>query len=439
MSTYERIRPMFADVLGVARSKYIPIEQFEKHNAGTTNHCMTLFAQHYDKSLVPGAPGSGFFEGMPDVESRFDLANVRPGWDAGVGVVLSDLYFHDEPYAFSPRAALKSAIQAWQAKGLEPMIGMELEAYICEPDGTGGWRPATSETAMTYGVGPLVDRYGLVDDVMAQAKLCGLKLESVNSEYDSPQFEFTLRYSDALQAADDTFLFRQMAMEVAAKRGLRMTFLGKPLQSLAGSGLHVNFSLARGTPAGSPEAKNALVGTAKDPYELSTTARHCIAGLLEHHHALTALCAPTVNSYKRLRPGQMAGVWANWGIDHRFATVRIPAERGAATRIEHRLPCGSANPYLAITAILRAALLGVSKGAEPPDPETGDALVTANTERRTASNLASALDDLEANPKFIDAVGRDLVDNFVSIKRGEWDKFCEAVTDWEIRYYSPFI
>jgi glutamine synthetase len=84
-------------------------------------------------------------------------------------------------------------------------------------------------------------------------------------------------------------------------------------------------------------------------------------------------------------------------------------------------------------------LLGVSKGAEPPDPETGDALETANTERRTASNLASALDDLEANPKFIDAVGRDLVDNFVSIKRGEWDKFCEAVTDWEIRYYSPFI
>jgi glutamine synthetase len=432
MSPYERIRPIFADVLGVGRSKYIPIEQFEQRTQGATNHCVTLFAQHYDKSLVPGAPGSGFFDGMPDVESRFDLANVRPGWDAGVGIVVGDLYFHEEPYAFAPRNVLKNAIAAWQAKGFDPMIGMELEAYICEPDGTGGWRPATSDTAMTYGVGALVDRHGLVDEIMAQAKICGLKLESVNSEYDSPQFEFTLRYSDALQAADDTFLFRQMAMEVAARRGLRMTFLGKPLQNSAGSGLHVNFSLAR-------KGKNVLNGTAKDPHELSTTARHCIAGLLEHHHALTALCAPTVNSYKRLRPGQMAGVWANWGIDHRFATVRIPAERGAATRIEHRLPCGSANPYLAITAILRAALLGVDAATEPPDPETGDALETANTERRTVNNLASALDDLEANAAFVDAVGRELIENFVAIKRGEWDKFCEAVTDWEIRYYSPFI
>jgi glutamine synthetase len=432
MVTYERIRPIFADVLGVARSKYIPIEHFAQRTEGSTNHCVTLFAQHYDKLLVPGAPGSGFFDGMPDVESRFDLANVRPGWDAGVGVVLTDLYFRDVPYTFAPRNVLKNAIAAWQARGFDPMIGTELEAYICEPDGTGGWRPATSDTAMTYGVGALVDRHGLVDEIMAQAKLCGLKLESVNSEYDSPQFEFTLRYSDALQAADDTFLFRQMAMEVAARRGLRMTFLGKPLQNSAGSGLHVNFSLSR-------KGKNMLNGTGKDAHDLSSTARHCIAGLLEHHHALTALCAPTVNSYKRLRPGQMAGVWANWGIDHRFATVRIPAERGAATRIEHRLPCGSANPYLAITAILRAALLGVEAAVEPPDPETGDALETANTERRTASNLAGALNDLEANPVFIDSVGRDLVENFVSIKRGEWDKFCEAVTDWEIRYYSPFI
>jgi glutamine synthetase len=429
--TYERIRPIFADVLGIARSKYIPVEQLTEKPHGSTNHCVTLFAQHFDKTLVP-TPGSMFFEGMPDVESRFDMSEVRVGWDAGVGVVISDLYFHDAPYPYAPRTVLKNAIDAWKTKGFDPMIGIELEAYICEPDGSGGWRPAVSETAMTYGVGPLVDRHGLVDDVMRQAKVCGFALESVNSEYDSPQFEFTLRYNDALRAADETFLFRQMAMEVAAKRGLKLTFMGKPVQASAGSGLHVNFSVNR-------KGKNAFNGTGKDSFGLSAVARHSIAGLLEHHHALTALCAPTVNSYKRLRPGQMAGVWANWGVDHRFATVRIPRERGEATRIEHRLPCGSANPYLAITAVLRAALLGVESGVEPPEPETGDALETANTERRTAGNLADALNDLEQNSVFVDAVGRELVENFVAIKRGEWEKFNEAVTDWEIRYYSPFI
>jgi glutamine synthetase len=425
---FERIRPMFLDVIGNCRSKYLPAER-----AGHgTKHCITLFSQHFDKTMTAGAPGSEFFEGMPDFESRFDIADATQGWDDGVGVVCSDLYFRGELLPHAPRTVLRRAIEAWQAIGLEPMVGIEFEAYIMEPNGHGGWKLLDTPGAMTYSVGPSVDPHGLLDDIMAQAKVCGFKLESVNSEYDAPQFEFTLEYDKALAAADESFMFKQMAMEVAAKRGLKLTFIGKPSASLAGSGLHVNFSARKARGA------NAF-NDAKGEHGLSALALHSVGGLLAHHEALTAICAPTVNAYKRLKPGQLAGVWANWGIDHRSATVRVPAERGSATRIEYRLPDGAANPYLAIAAVLQASMLGVQGKIAPPPIETGDALETASTDRSTPPNLAAALDALVADEAFCAAIGQPLVDNFVAVKRDEWQKFSDAITDWELNYYTPFL
>jgi glutamine synthetase len=425
---FERIRPMFLDVIGNARSKYLPAER-----AGHgTKHCITLFSQHFDKTMTAGAPGSAFFEGMPDFESTFDVADARPGWDDGVGVVLTDLYFHGELLPHAPRTVLRQAIEAWQAIGLEPMVGIELEAYIMEPNGQGGWKLLDTPGGMTYSVGPSVDPHGLLDAIMAQAKACGFRIESVNSEYDVPQFEFTLEYDTALAAVDETFLFKQMAMEVVAKRGFKLTFIGKPSASLAGSGLHVNFS------ARTNDGTNAMNDTDGE-HGLSEVALHSIGGLLDHHEALTAICAPTVNAYKRLKPGQLAGVWANWGIDHRSATVRVPAERGGATRIEYRLPDGAVNPYLAVAAVLQASMLGIQGKVAPPPIETGDALETASTDRMTPPNLASALDALQADDAFCAALGQELCDNFIAIKRDEWQKFADAVTDWELNYYLPFL
>jgi glutamine synthetase len=425
---FERIRPIFLDVIGNTRSKYLPAQRAGRG----TKHCITLFSQHFDKTMTAGAPGSEFFEGMPDFESHFDLADVRPGWDPGVGVVITDLHFRGELLPHGPRTVLRRAIEAWQAIGLEPMVGIELEAYVMEPNGQGGWKPMETTGAMTYSVGPAVDPHGLLDEIMAQADACGFRLESVNSEYDTPQFEFTLEYDRAMAAVDETVLFKQMASEIALKRGLRLTFIGKPVATLAGSGLHVNFSARKARGA------NAF-NDAKGEHGLSSVALHSIGGLLDHHEALTAICAPTVNAYKRLKPGQLAGVWANWGIDHRSATVRVPAERGAATRIEYRLPDGAANPYLAVAAVLQASMLGINGKVAPPPIETGDALETASTDRMTPANLAAALDALVVDESFCAAIGQPLVDNFVALKRDEWQKFADAVTDWELSYYLPYL
>ncbi len=428
MAEFTRIRPLFPDHLGLARSKYLPVA-FAGHG---TKHCLTLFCQHFDKQMSPGAPHTGFFTGMPDCEAVFDLAAATPGWEPGVGVAVADLMYEGELVRWAPRTLLRRAVEAWQTLGYTAKVGIELECYLLEPDGHGGWKAIDTPGAMTYGVGPFVDPHGLLDEIMATAEACGLPLESVNSEYDAPQFEFTLHYTDALLAVDQTFLFKQMAQEIAVKRGLHLTFIGKPFAHLAGSGLHVNFSLVDAA------GINAMLA-AEGAYGLSDVARFAIGGLLEHHEALAAVCAPTVNAYKRLKPGQLAGVWANWGLDHRSATVRVPRERDASTRIEYRLPDGAANPYVAVAAVLQAALLGYNGRVEPPEIEEGDALETASTDRLTPPNLAAALDALEADQPFVEALGAEFVANFLPVKRDEWQKFADAVTDWELRYYLPYL
>ncbi len=181
-----------------------------------------------------------------------------------------------------------------------------------------------------------------------------------------------------------------MARETAYEFGLRLTFLGKPFPAKAGSGLHVNLSLA------TVDGHNAL----HDPDAadgLSALARQCIGGMLAHHRGLAALCASTVNAYKRLQVASLSGLFGNWGHDHRCAAVRVPAHRGDATRLEHRMPDGAANPYLAAAAVLQAARLGVVEMQSAPEPETGDGIESINTDVRVAEHLGAALDDLEAD------------------------------------------
>ncbi len=428
MTEFQRIRPMFADQLGLARGKYLPAG----FASSGTKHCMTLFAQHYDRDMTATTPYSGFLTGLPDMEAVFDIDDARRGWDPGVGVVVADLEYEGTLAPWAPRTVLRRAIEAWQAHGFEPMVGIELECYLMEPNGTGGWKLVDTPGGFTYTVGPMSDPYGLLDEIMDKAVECEFPLESVNSEYDAAQYEFTLHYGNALEAVDNAFLFKQMAQEIARKKGLHLSFLGKPHATQTGCGLHINFSATDAAGANAFNDSTKIHG-------LADVARYAIGGLLHHHEALAALCAPTVNAYKRLQVGQMAGVFANWGLDHRGSTVRVPKQRDAATRIEYRLPDSSANAYLAVAATLQAAMLGIAGAMEPPQIEEGDCYETANTDRRTPSNLSEALDALEADHVFVSTIGPEMVANFVAVKRDEWAKFSSAITDWELNYYLPFI
>jgi glutamine synthetase len=235
-----------------------------------------------------------------------------------------------------------------------------------------------------------------------------------------------------MKAADDAFLFRQMAREVLYKRGYLLSFLPKPFAEKSGSGLHFNLSFTQGD-GSNAFADDVASGT------LSDTMQGCIAGMLQHHEALAAIMAPITQSYARLQPASLSGYWANWGIDHRSVTVRVSAETGPAARIEHRMADCAASPYFAMAALLQAALLGVENGYTLPPQELNDGLETTGTDRHTPHDLTAALDALEADTTLSAAVGQELIDNFIAIKREEVRIVSEKSDDEQLAYYLHYI
>jgi glutamine synthetase len=428
MSSSERIRILFCDHLGLARGKYLPAWHAE---SGKARFCVGTYALTYSKDLIP-ATGSKMLEGLPDFEAVFDYAQARPGWEENTKVVIPDLEMDGKPLALCGRQLLKKSINDWSAKGLKVQIGIELEAYIMQKDSEGKWEPYDTPGAYVYGTGKAVDPAGLIDQIWEYAAQCNLPVESINSEFDSPQFEFTLRYADAMTAIDDIFLFKTMAKEIVASQGYLLSFMPKPLSDRGGNGFHVNISLL------DDKGENVLnAGDSKQV--LSEIGQQCVAGLINHHPGMSALLAPTVNSYKRLQPASLSGFWANWGYDHRGVTIRIPGERGPGLRIEHRTADCASNPYVATAAVLQAARLGVENNYELPPEETQDCFENVSTEICVPANLEAALDALEADKVLIDSLNPELIANFCDIKRKEWENYKVHTTDWELSNYLEFV
>ena len=370
-------------------------------------------------------------ESFPDVEARFSIDDVRPGWEPGTGVVVASITKDGVPIELAPRSILERVVGEWEAIGLRPMVGFELEAFLFEPDGERGWNPIHTPGSYVYGTGTAVDPSGTIQEIMETALEMGLDLESVNSEYDDGQFELTLRYDAALQAADDAFLFKVMAREVAAKRGYMLSFMGKPITERGGSGIHINLSLA------DMEGNNAFFDSS-DPDGLSDLARQCIAGIVNDHVSMTALVAPTVNAYKRLQPGSLNGFYANWGLDHRGVAVRVPPANESGVRLEHRLADGATSLHLAAAATLVAALRGVRMELECPPPESQDCITGVDTDVTVPLSLGAALDALESDKEFVEAFSPSYVEGFLAVKRAEWDRFMTHTTDWELEEYLPY-
>ena len=309
------------------------------------------------------------------------------------------------------------------------MVGLELETFVFQRDADGIFRPYDTPGAFVYGTGPQNDPAGLTDIIWSCAEEVGLPVESVNGEYDNGQFEMTLCFADALKACDDAFLFRLMAREIAFAEGYVLTFMPKPIPERGGSGLHVNFSFT----------DESGVNVISEGGDLSALAGQAVAGLIRHHEAMSAILAPTINSYDRLGPASMAGYWANWAEDHRLVTTRTSTENEASARLEHRMADGAANPYLAVATVLQAALLGVADKLPLPRAEDLDGLEDVRAIRHAPASLGRALDALEKDRRLADAVGALLVEALLVMKRDEVKRLSGRSKE-EIRdFYIPFI
>ena len=427
-----RLRLLIPDILGLERGKYLFGDVAE---AGHAAFCIGLYPLTTDKEILP-IRDQQFDIGLPDVEADVDRDTVRAGWEDETLVGLGNVSQHGHAFELDPRQVLRQAVRPWLEMDLVPQMAFELEFYLCERAEDGAWLPADLPSHRVYGTGMSVDPSGAVHDMVSATLGSGFSVESWCSEFDTAAFEVNWRYRDALAAADEAFLFRILVREIAARHDRHATFLGRPFNDRGGCGMHVNFSFRR------PDGSNAFHDP-DDPDGLSQLARRSIAGMLAHHRGIAALCAPSVNAYKRLKPDMLNGYVANWGFDDRTVGVRVPPARGDGSRLEHRMPDAAANPYLVGAALLHAARMGVVEElelgpAQEPGAEPNSEVVVPNT-------LAEALDELEADTKLAGALGEWLVESFVALKRAEWERYEAAgetsdtdVTPWELEYYLPF-
>jgi glutamine synthetase len=427
----DRLRALWLDHLSILRGKYLP---GSKIGTGETRFCRSTYGVHYDKDLLD-APGAMMKEGLPDMELRWRAEDIRDGWEASTQIVIGDLYDQDGvPLDLCGRQALKRAIAAWEERGLTPMVGIELECFALMANEIGRLVPYDAPGGVVYGTGPFTDPLRFTDDIWERAEKLGFNLEMMTGEYDSPQFEFTLTFDEALKHVDDIVLFRQMAREVALEHGLVLTFMPKPIAEAGGSGMHINYSFR--DRSGGNALDNGPVG---GPDHMNELARGCISGLMHHHKGLAGLVAPTTNSYQRLQPGSLSGYWRNWGGDHRNVTTRISGEGGAKSRLEHRMADATANPYTAVAAVLQASLLGLENNYQLGPIEGGDGFDRTEAKEGTAVNLKAAMNDLEADTVLGDRVGRLLVDNHIFMKRKEVIKTRDLEGDGLRDFYVNFV
>jgi glutamine synthetase len=426
------LRLIFPDILGITRSKDLLVSQLDRSAAHGPAFCQGVWVTTTRGGVLDG--NDIMSSGLPDLVTTIDPSTVTPmPWEPGVALVVADAADPDgSDSQLSPRSALRRVIAQYEALGLTPIVGPELEFYIAER-GDSGWRRALQRTGRVYTTGAWVDPDGTFLTLLRTLDRMDIGVFAGNHEFSPSQYEINLWHGEALRASDRTFLFKTSVKDIVARAGKLATFLGRPWSDEGGSGFHLHFSVV------DVAGRNLMV---RGDGELSGLADQMIAGILHNAPALVALTNPTVNAYKRLGPDTLAPYRANWGHDNRSTMLRVPPERGEGTRLELRVGDGAANPYLMIAAVLAAGLDGIVR--KLPVPAAADGWAYQNEAAEVLpDSLSSALDALDSDTLFRDSLGAPLVDVFTMLKRDEVARYEDAVDDpttrlvtqWELDEY----
>jgi glutamine synthetase len=424
------VRMTYPDLHGISRGKDYPLDHFRHLAEEGGAFCEAIMTVDLRHTVT-----AGFEHGFQDILARPDLDTLVPvPWKPDTAWCLADLQRMDgAPYEVDPRGALRRAIAGYADIGLAPVVGPELEFYLCAPDPSApnGYRRYVDNDSHVYTVGEVADPKGVLTTMLDACVDMGLGAIAANHEYGRSQFEINLRHGGALDATDRAFRFKSVVKDLAAREGLLATFIGKPWNDDEGSGFHLHISLC------GEDGKTAM-NDADGPEGLSAVSRNFIAGLLEHGPAMMAFFNPTTNAYRRIKPEALVPTLVSWGHDNRFTMARVPRERGSACRVELRVGDGAANPYLATAAALFAGLDGIRRELEPPEPVAG--LIYELPEAESMTPLPATFDEalaaLDADDHLREAMGEDLVRIFRVNKDVELQRARAWTTDWEFREYA---
>lgn len=423
------VRMQFTDIFGVLKNVSIPVEQLPKALEGEIQ---------FDGSSIEGFVRieESDMNLKPDPDT-FTLLPWKPR-DGAVARLICDVYNPDDtPFEGCPRCQLKSVIAEAEEMGFFMNAGPEAEFFLFHCDEEGRPTLTTHDRGGYFDLAPSdLGEFARRDMVITLSDM-GFEIEASHHEVAPGQHEIDFKYNDSLATADNLATFRFVVRTIAQRHGLHASFMPKPIFGINGSGMHTHQSLFKGE-------ENAFFDP-EGEYQLSKLAYNYIAGLLEHAPAFTAITNPTVNSYKRLVPGYEAPVYIAWSQRNRSPLIRIPARRGASTRVELRSPDPSANPYLALTVMLKAGLDGIKRGLTPPPPEDRNIYAMSEEERKSRNinslpgSLEEALVELDKDEVVQEALGEHIWSRFKEAKTIEWDDYRTKIHPWEVeRYLAKF-
>lgn len=426
----------YVDIHGRSKCKVVPLSHL---------HDMLRGSELFTGAALDGVPqevNDDEVAAIPDPTT----ATVLP-WQPDTAWLASDLWLGGKPFEACSRQILRRAVAKAADMGYIFNLGIETEFFVFREAADGSFAPIGPEQPLgkpAYDVRTLLQCMPIVDEIVSAMNGLGWDVYSFDQEDAPGQFETDFAYTDALRMADRFTFFRLMVNEIARKRGLFASFMPKPFGHRTGSGAHYNMSLA------DIRTGTNLFADPKDPRKcgLSKLGYQFIAGILRHAKAISAVIAPTVNSYKRLvARGSMSGftwapIFACYGNNNRTNMLRIPMN---GPRIECRAADIACNLYLGAAMVLAAGLEGIREGLDPGEPHrenmyqySPEALRSMGIEQLPRT-LGEAVDAFESDPLGREVMGPLMAKTFAEFKRAEWTEYHTHVSDWEIKRYLKFL
>ncbi|MEU6267822.1 glutamine synthetase family protein [Saccharopolyspora shandongensis] len=423
----ELVEMSFVDNAGIVRVKTVPLERLPaaaRFGVGASP-CFETFT--FDDVMVPGrylGGPDGDLRLVPDLGRLVRLAAL-PGW----AWAPADKFGQDgQRFVACQRAFAARQAQAAADTGLAVLAAFEHEWALGEP-GTDEFVPAF--TGPAYGQVRLEATADYALELVSALREQGLEVQQFHPEYALGQVELSVAAKDPLSAADDALLVRHTVRAVSRRRGWRASFAPCLVPGGAGSGGHLHLSVH--------DSDGNLFADGPGRYGLQPPGEAFLAGVLRELPALQAIGGGNPASFLRLEPSRWAGVWQVWGREAREAAMRLitgttGTERWAANA-EVKCFDATANPYLAVGAVLAAGLAGVREELRLPAEITGDpAALTADERaavgiRRLPTSADEAADALEASEVLAEALGKELHDAMLTVRRAEAQRCADATPE----------
>lgn len=422
------VEAIIPDMAGIARGKIMPAAKFaedEGMRLPESVFLQTVTGDYPDETAAAMSPAE------IDIVLRADARTVRrvPWAAEPTAQVIHDCFYGDgRRVTMAPRHVLRHVLELYAQRGWEPVVAPELEFYLVEPNADADYqlkppigRSGRSEPGrQSYSIAAVNEFDPLFDDMYQFCEDQDIEIDTLIHEDGPAQMEINLLHGDALDLADQAFLFKRTAREAALRHKMYATFMAKPHAREPGSAMHIHQSIL-------DKSSRRNVFSSADGSPSALFFSH-IAGLQKYLPYAMSLLAPNVNSYRRITRYQSSPINVQWGYDNRTAGLRVPMSSAEARRVENRLSGADANPYIAIATSLACGYLGMIEGLQPSEPISSSA---HDLPFALPRSLDEAIRKLRESEPLLRVLGEPFVAAYTIVKEAEYEVFLQVISSWE--------